>query len=117
MPRYRTDAAEHKVFTYQARLIVDPTIEAALEAYAGLCGLAERCLFAAIDRGADPDLVEQPDPLMETGNAATAEPRRREVFDDEPIRPWDDTLPIGMDDFAQALAAQRLYDMQNDFSR
>ena len=58
MPRYRTDAAEHKAFTYQARLIVDPAIEAALEAYAGLYGHAERCLFAAIDRGADPDKIK-----------------------------------------------------------
>ena len=58
MPRFRRAAAEPKAFTYQARLIVDPTIEAALEAYAGLYGHAERCLFAAMGRGGDPDKIK-----------------------------------------------------------
>lgn len=58
MPRHRPFATEAKAFTYQARLIVDPTIEAALQAYASLYGHAERCLFASMARGADPDKIK-----------------------------------------------------------
>lgn len=60
MPRFRgADAAPvSKAFTYQARLIVDPAIDAALNAYARLYGYVERCLFAATARGDDPDKVK-----------------------------------------------------------
>ena len=58
MPRCQSATAEPKAFTYQARLIVDPAIEAALSAYARLFGHAERCLFAATARGHDADKIK-----------------------------------------------------------
>ena len=60
MPPFRGAGAApaSSAFTYQAQLIVNPTIDASLTAYARLYGHAERCLFAATARGHGPDKIK-----------------------------------------------------------